>query len=190
MTRPDYTSLEQRLMTALHQEASLAMTTTDTQRELQRWHDDQNKHKNRFRIGVAAACAAAVAAIVLGIVYGFAGSDSTRREPIHQRVDEADVAVRQRQAARNSLRHACRKRLQTVWRPHPGPGPTPSGCWQFAPPLFLRLPRQKLIYQRHALRNPWAQGERSFRLPVLPHAGTLKPLRRLEFSYRLFSCNR
>ena len=84
MTRPDYTSLEQRLTAALHQEASLAMTTTDTQRELQRWHNDQNKRKTRFRIGVAAACAAAVAAIVLGIVYGFAGSDTNRREPVHK----------------------------------------------------------------------------------------------------------
>jgi len=92
MTRPDYTSLEQRLIAALHQEASLAMTTTDTQRELQRWHDDHNKRKNRFRIGVAVACAAAVAAIVLGIVYGFAGSTSTKREPIHKPPAPAPVA--------------------------------------------------------------------------------------------------
>ena len=84
MTHPDYTSLEQRLVAALHQEASIAMTTTDTQRELERWHDRQGKRKNRFRIGVAAACAAAVAGIILGIVYGFSGSDSSRREPIKQ----------------------------------------------------------------------------------------------------------
>ena len=48
MTRPDNTNLEQRLIAALQQEASLAMTMTDTQRELDRLQEiELNKDGRR-----------------------------------------------------------------------------------------------------------------------------------------------
>lgn len=86
MTQSNYFDLEQRLVAALQQEAGIAMTTTDTSRELQRWNERQHKHKNRMRIGLIAAAAAAVAAIVLGITLGWNGSDNSRSEPIHKPV--------------------------------------------------------------------------------------------------------
>jgi outer membrane protein assembly factor BamB len=81
MTHSDF-NLEQRLIAALQQEASVAMTTTDTKRELERWRDQRDRRKNRLQIGLAVAAAAAVVAVILGITLGLGGSDDSRREPI------------------------------------------------------------------------------------------------------------
>ena len=83
MTHPDI-NLEQRLVAALHQEASIAMTTTDTPRELERWREEQHRRKTRLRFTLAAAAAAAAVAVVLGLVFGLNGSGTTKREPIHK----------------------------------------------------------------------------------------------------------
>jgi outer membrane protein assembly factor BamB len=84
MTRPDNTNLEQRLIAALQQEASLAMTMTDTQRELERLQHDLEHRRNRQRVIVAVAAAAAAVAVVLGLTFGLTGSDDRRNEPLDQ----------------------------------------------------------------------------------------------------------
>jgi hypothetical protein len=81
MTRPDdNTNLEQRLIAALQQEASLAMTMTDTQRELERLQHDLEHRRNRQRLIVAVAAAAAAVAVVLGLTFGLTGSTSSKRD--------------------------------------------------------------------------------------------------------------
>jgi hypothetical protein len=80
MTRPA-NDFEQRLTTALHREASLAMTATDTSHELDRWRDQQNKRKNRMRVTVAVIGAAAAVAVILGLTLGLVGSDDAKPEP-------------------------------------------------------------------------------------------------------------
>lgn len=82
MTHPDHTNLEQRLIAALRQEASLAMTMTDTQRELERLQHDIEHRRNRQRVIVAVAAAAAAVAVVLGLTFGLTGSSTRRDKPI------------------------------------------------------------------------------------------------------------
>jgi hypothetical protein len=84
MTHPDNTNLEQRLIAALQQEASLAMTMTDTQRELERLQHDLDRRRNRQRVIAAVAAAAAAVAVVLGIAFGVTGSDTRKDDPIKQ----------------------------------------------------------------------------------------------------------
>lgn len=83
MNTPDMNIFEQRLVEALHQEAGLAMTLTDTPRELRRWRDNQHKRRNRTRIIAVVATAAAAAALILGLTK-LGGTTSHRNEPIHK----------------------------------------------------------------------------------------------------------
>lgn len=83
MSTPNMSSFEQRLVEALHQEASLAMTLTDTPRELRRWRDNQHKRRTRGRIIAVVATAAAAAALILGLTT-LGGTTSRRNEPIHK----------------------------------------------------------------------------------------------------------
>ena len=82
MTRPENIDLEQRLIAALQQEASLAMTMTDTQRELERLQHDLSQRRNRQRIIAGVAAAAAAVAVILGLTFGLTGSDTKRDDPL------------------------------------------------------------------------------------------------------------
>ena len=73
-----FDDLERRLTVALHQEASIAMTMTDTNAELDRWRDNNDRRKNRNRI---IAAAAATAAVIVGVVLGLTATHSNRSEP-------------------------------------------------------------------------------------------------------------
>ena len=83
MSNHDFNTFEQRLVAALHQEASLTMTLTDTPRELRRWRDNQHKRRTRTRIVAIAAAAAAVAGLILGITK-LGSTASHRNEPAHK----------------------------------------------------------------------------------------------------------
>jgi hypothetical protein len=78
MTHEPFTDIERRLQQALQQEASLAMTMTDTPRELRRWHENLKHRRTRFRLAAVAAAAAAVAGTVVGISLATGGSTPAR----------------------------------------------------------------------------------------------------------------
>lgn len=79
---PVHEDFERRLAEALREEASVAMTMTDTPRELRRWKDNQKRRRFAVRITAAAAIAAAVAGIIVGVTLLGSGSSSSP-QPMH-----------------------------------------------------------------------------------------------------------
>ena len=71
--------LEARLREATSNRAEYAMTHTDTERELQRFHSQLagNRHSRRMRIALALTATAAVAAGVIALVLALTGNDKT-----------------------------------------------------------------------------------------------------------------
>jgi len=80
MTSP-HEDFEQQLIEALHQEASLTMTMTDTPRELRRWKENLKRRRSTVRVAAFAAAAAAIAGAVLGAT--LIGTGTHKTAPTH-----------------------------------------------------------------------------------------------------------